>query len=360
MLYPLKFEPLYKNYIWGGRNLEKLGKKLPPEGIVAESWEVSCHRDGTSIISNGEYKGFPLEHLVKTQGPELLGKALHTACAGRFPLLVKLIDANEDLSVQVHPDDSYARLHEKNESGKNEMWYIISSEPGARLIYDLIPGTTKEDFSRALKNGNVESCLKFVNVFAGDVINIPAGLVHAIGKGIVLAEVQQNSNATYRVYDYNRTDKEGKKRPLHIEKALDVIDFNIKGHKEKYGGLKISAGAGLSKTYLAANRYFSAELYEIDGKIRETADGSRFFIYTFLSGTGRINYNSGSVDVAMGESVLAPAALGSYEIEGRLQALKSYVPDLWHDVLEPLKAAGLEEGFIEENVGGLAEEKNIS
>ena len=355
MLYPLKFEPLYKNYIWGGRNLEKLGKKLPPEGIVAESWEVSCHRDGVSIISNGEYKGLPLPHLIQTLGPELLGNALHAACAGRFPLLVKLIDANEDLSVQVHPDDSYAKLHEENESGKNEMWYIISSEPGARLIYDVILGTTRESFEQALKGENLESCLKSVKISPGDVINIPAGLVHAIGKGIVLAEVQQNSNATYRVYDYNRTDKEGKKRPLHIEKALDVIDFNAKGRREKYVGLKISLGAGFLKTYLAANRYFSAELYEIDGTLREIADGSKFFIYTFLSGSGKIRFESGSIGVATGESVLIPAALGSYEIEGMFQSLKSYVPDLLHDVLEPLKKAGYEEGFIKENVGGLAE-----
>jgi mannose-6-phosphate isomerase len=256
MFYPFKFQPVYKDYIWGGRNFEKLGKTLP-KGIVAESWEVSCHPDGVSIIENGEFRGIPLPSMVDIYGRILVGTALPEKDLRKFPLLVKFIDANKDLSVQVHPDDNYANTYENGEYGKNEMWYIMSAEPGAKLIYDVVPGTTRESFRRAVEEDNIEHCLKSMEVFPGDVINIPSGLIHAIGKGILLAEIQQNSNTTYRVYDYNRTDKNGSKRPLHIGKALDVIDFDASGRKEKYRGLEISAGADSSKKFLIANSYFS-------------------------------------------------------------------------------------------------------
>ena len=239
MLYPLKFKPLYKDYIWGGRNLEALGKTLPATGIVAESWEVSCHKNGSSIIANGEYGGTTLPELLEQLGRTLVGSSLSQKDVDKFPLLIKFIDAENNLSVQVHPDDVYAYKNENGEYGKNEMWFIISAKPGAKLVYDVIPGTTREKFADAVSENRIESLLKKVEVFAGDVINIPAGLVHAIGKGILLAEVQQNSDTTYRVYDYGRTG-----RPLHIAKALDVIDFNSAGRREKYAGLVLDLGRG--------------------------------------------------------------------------------------------------------------------
>lgn len=352
MLYPLKFKPVYKDYIWGGRNFEKLGKVLP-EGIVAESWEISCHPDGTSIVSNGEYEGMLLPDLISKLGRQIVGTALPEKDVSKFPLLVKFIDANDDLSVQVHPDDSYALTHENGEYGKNEMWYIMSAKPGAKLIYDVIPGTTREVLGQAVKDNKIESCLKYVEVLPGDVINIPAGLIHAIGRGIMLAEIQQNSNTTYRVYDFNRVDKNGNKRPLHIEKALDVIDFNTGSRKEKYDGLEIRTEPGSSKKYAVANGYFSVELYNISGKADETADGSRFYIYVFTEGEGTINYGADSLNVKAGESVLIPAALGSYTIEGNFKALKSYVPNLEQNVFEPLKKSGYTLEEIYENVGGL-------
>jgi mannose-6-phosphate isomerase len=352
MFYPFKFQPVYKDYIWGGRNFEKLGKTLP-KGIVAESWEVSCHPDGVSIIENGEFRGVPLPSMVDIYGRTLVGTALPEKDLRKFPLLVKFIDANKDLSVQVHPDDIYANAHESGEYGKNEMWYIMSAEPGAKLIYDVVPGTTRESFRRAVEEDNIEHCLKSMEVFPGDVINIPSGLIHAIGKGILLAEVQQNSNTTYRVYDYNRTDKNGSKRPLHIGKALDVIDFDASGRKEKYRGLEISAGADSSKKFLIANSYFSVELYIVSGVINEEADGSRFHIYTFIDGEGEITYESGCIKVKFGESVLIPASMGKYQIHGSLKALKSYVPDLKWDVWYPLIQAGFAREKILENVGGL-------
>jgi mannose-6-phosphate isomerase len=350
MLYPLKFKPLYKDYVWGGRNLEKLGKTLP-EGIVAESWEVSCHKNGPSIVANGEYEGVDLPSLVARFGRTLLGNSLSEKDIMKFPLLLKLIDADKNLSVQVHPDDAYANLNENGEYGKNEMWYIIDAKPGASIVYDVMPGTTRESFAKAVNENIIETCLKTFEVFPGDAINIPSGLVHAIGQGIMLAEVQQNSDITYRVYDYGRIGRE-----LHIKKALDVIDFNSNGRKEKYRGLKLDLRGGSSKTYLIANKYFCAELYRInnavDSKVFEDADGSKFCIYTFLKGSGSLEWEGGLLDVQKGESVLIPACLGKYALSGAIEVLKSYVPEIEVDILRFLGNAGFSREQISSNIGG--------
>lgn len=348
ILYPLKFKPLYKDYIWGGRNLEALGKLLPATGIVAESWEVSCHKNGSSIIANGEFEGVSLLELLERLGRKLIGNSLPQKDVDKFPLLIKFIDAENNLSVQVHPNDTYANKNENGEYGKNEMWYIISAKPGAKLVYDVIPGTTREIFAAAVSENRVESCLKTVEVFSGDVINIPAGLVHAIGKGIMLAEIQQNSDTTYRVYDYGRVG-----RPLHIEKALEVIDFNSEGRREKYAGLELSLGKGCSKKIVIANHYFCTEVYNIAGKVNENADGSKFFIYMFTSGKGSIIWDGGELAVNTGESVLVPAAMGKYSLSGKFTALKAYMPDLEADILQPLKNSGRSINEIFSEVGGI-------
>jgi mannose-6-phosphate isomerase len=353
MLYPLKFEPLYKDYIWGGRNLGKLGKKLP-EGIVAESWEVAAHPDGMSRVSNGRLKGMTLQDLFVNMKTELCGRALFNS--ERFPLLLKLIDASNDLSIQVHPDDKYAAIHEDGEWGKNEAWYIISAEPGAHLVYDVVPGTRKEDFEQAIKSESLEACLQKVPVQAGDVIYIPAGVVHAICKGIVLAEIQQNSNATYRVYDYGRIDDKGRKRPLHVDKALDVTDFASDKRKSKFSGLSLPLNKNGYKKYLVANRYFCMELCEIDGTINENTYQDRFFIYLFLEGSATIRYSGGVTEVLKGESVLLPASLGEYSVSGKFKALRCYVPDIKNNVVAPLISAGYDINEIFCNVAGISQE----
>jgi mannose-6-phosphate isomerase len=350
MLYPLKFEPLYKDYVWGGRNLSLLGKTLPDEGIVAESWEVSCHKNGSSIVANGEFQGIPLPDLIQRFGRKIIGDSLPQKDVEKFPLLVKLIDAQNNLSVQVHPDDAFANKNENGEYGKNEMWYIISAKQGARLVYDVVPGTTRETLAAAIAENRVEACLKTVDVFAGDVINIPAGLVHAIGRGIVLAEVQQNSDTTYRVYDYGRTG-----RALHIEKALNVIDFNSAGRPNKYTGLEIILGQNCSRRIVIANNYFCTEVYHISGKINENADGSKFYIYTFTAGSGSISWKDGKMDVSAGLSLLIPASMGEYSFSGDFTALKSYIPDLESDIIKPLLNAGKSLQEIKSEIGGLAD-----
>ena len=352
MLYPLKFKPVYKQYLWGGTNLRKLGKEIPG-GIVAESWEVSCHPDGISIVSNGEHAGRTLPSLLGEFRQGLVGEELTGRHMEKFPLLVKFIDANERLSVQVHPDDRYALLHEEGELGKNEIWYVIDAKPGAKLVYGLLPGITARELEKAAAENRLDSCLNYVNVYPGDVLNIPAGLVHAIGEGILIAEIQQNSNTTYRVYDYDRVDSKGSKRPLHMDKALDVIDFGSSGRREKVDGLECALSNKVSRRVFAANQYFALEMYRVIGTVDEYADGSKFFIYVFVEGEGEIEGPEGTTRFAAGDTVLIPAALGRYRLSGRFKALRSYVPDIEKDVVGFLTEYGYGTEEIFRKVAGL-------
>lgn len=353
MYYPLKFRPLYKDYIWGGRNLASLGKTLPAAGRVAESWEIACHENGSSIVANGEYEGIPLPGLIKMLGRKLIGEALPQQDIDRFPLLVKFIDAEENLSVQVHPDDEFANANEYGEYGKTEMWYVISAKPGARLVHGVVPGTSRESFAGAIASNDVERFLNTIEVSAGDVFYIPAGTVHAIGRGIIIAEIQQNSDTTYRVYDYGRTGRE-----LHIEKALEVINFDPADAGKKYTGITLPLSSGGTRRIVTANRYFCTEIYDIEGSADEVADGSRFHIYVFVSGTGAIGWEGGRLPVRAGESVLIPAAMGKYTLEGNLTALKTYRPDPAKDVLRPLLDAGFSEELIFSEIAGLVDALN--
>lgn len=324
MFYPIKLIPVYKDYIWGGRNLERLGRNLP-EGIVAESWEVSAHPEGESVIANGEFAGISLSDLLAKFGKQIIGTKLSEGYIHQFPLLIKLIDANQQLSVQVHPDDEYARTHEGG-YGKNEMWYIIAADPGAEIICGLVPGTTRESLAKAIRENRIEQCLNKIPVAAGDAFNISAGMVHGLGAGIVLAEIQQSSNLTYRLYDYNRTDARGNKRPLHIEKALEVIDFNSSGQAGRLKAMVQEEAPGLRKKRLINSRYFEVDLSELDGETHINTDLERFFCHTFIKGSGRVIYQGGCLQFKRAESILVPAALGEYAIEGKTEYLTTSIP----------------------------------
>ena len=339
MLYPLKFKPVFKNYLWGGRNLEKFGVILP-EGKTAEIWEVSCHPDGLSIISNGIYEGLSLVEYISMMGKDAIGTDIYHRGCFSFPLLLKLIDASDKLSVQVHPDDQYAKKNENGESGKHEAWYIIDAKPGAQIVYNVVQGIDKEDFIQSVNKSEIDQCLNHMNVFAGDVIDIYPGMIHSIGAGIVLAEIQQNSNLTYRLYDYERKDKSGNKRVLNLEKALDVIDFVPKNRKEKSLGIDLRLNAGSHKSFKLANRYFSLEIYWVTGEIEEETDGSKFYIYLFLEGEAKVNFLEDQISVKAGESIFIPASLGKFTISGSFKALKMYVPDIQSDIIAPLTVAG--------------------
>lgn len=349
MLYPLKFKPLYKDYIWGGRNLEKVGKILP-EGKTAESWEVSCHPDGISTISNGMFEGLSLVEFIKMIGKDAVGTDNYDSKKMHFPLLLKLIDANDKLSVQVHPDNKYANVNENGELGKREAWYIIDAKSDAKIIYNVISGIDKESFVKAVNKNEIGSCLNYVNVFPGDVIDIYPGMIHSIGAGIVLAEIQQNSNLTYRLYDYDRKDDKGNKRPLNIKKALDVMDFVPNNRREKALGIDLQINSGAYKTFILANIYFSLESYNVIGEIEENTDGSKFYIYLFIEGEASVDSLNNTISVKAGESILIPAAMGKFTIKGSFKALKMYVPDLQSDVIFPLTEAGHSLKEIYENV----------
>src|SRR5690554_7740652 len=221
MLYPLRFQPIYKERIWGGTGFQdELGRRLPGDRI-GESWEITCREDSMSKAAEGPLRGKSLAELVRDYGPELLGQKTH---GKKFPLLLKILDAWEVLSIQVHPDSEFAGKHEGC-AGKTEVWYILKARPGAKIVYGLRPEITREDFVTALEQSKLERCLNEVEVKQGEVYSIPAGLVHTLGDGIMMVELQQNSDLTYRVYEWNRVDKNGRSRPLHVEKALQVIEF---------------------------------------------------------------------------------------------------------------------------------------
>jgi len=342
LLYPLRFFPIYVERVWGGDNLKRLFGREFQGNRIGESWEVACHPHGTSVVCNGPLKGKSLKDIIDTYGRRLLGDKLTQRDIDRFPLLVKLLDANDVLSVQVHPDDSYAMKNENGELGKCEMWYVISAKPGSKIVYGLKKGVTKDIFKDALEKGTLENCLNFVEVSPGDVFDVPAGMVHALGAGVVVAEIQQNSDTVYRVYDWNRVGLDGKPRELHINKALDVIDFSEKYKAEKTKGLAVG-----NKVFFVANRYFAVELIKINGRYDDRADGSKFAIYTVVSGSGKIVYDGGELELKSGDSVLIPACLGKYSIAGTsVDVLKSYVPDLNEEIVNHLKSAGYDDDQI--------------
>lgn len=321
-MYPLKFENLYYSKIWGGRHLGKFRTNLP-DGNIGESWDVACHKNGMSIVSNGEYKGKRLDELIKEKGSDLIGTKISKDW---FPLLIKILDPNSKLSVQVHPDDDYARRVE-GEMGKTEVWYIVDALKGAEIIVGLKKGITKEQLNKAIQDGTVEECMNSIPVKKGETYLIKRGLIHT-AVNVVVAEIQQNSDTTYRFYDY------GRGRELHIKKALDVIDYNLEGKKSH--GIKIEKD-GYAKTYLCMGKDFSLELYDVFGSCSEKSDSERFYAFTCVEGSGEILYHDGCEKVNMGDSLLIPASLGEYTLKGNMKVLKSYVPDIQKVESEILK-----------------------
>lgn len=309
---PLKFNHLYFEKIWGGRNLASFRDDLPP-GSIGESWDVASHRNGTSIVLDGPFQGKSLSQLFDEKRTDLFGAAI---TCDRFPLLLKLINTSEALSVQVHPNDDYA-LAKENDLGKTEAWYVMQADPGAYLII----GTgdlEREDFRLALDENRIEEMLHRVPVNEGDVFYIQAGLLHAIGPGLILYEIQQNSDTTYRFYDY------GRPRELHVEKAMEVIDFQLNGTRVE--GVTRPIPGGL-KTQLICCPHFSLEKYQVETRVEERSDPARFFLFTVVKGSGALYWEKGREAMKKGDSLLIPAALGTYTLEGRFELLKSYVPD---------------------------------
>jgi mannose-6-phosphate isomerase len=309
LIYPLTFTPIFKDYPWGGRNLgEKFGRSIP-EGIVAESWEIAAHPNGSSTVNNGPLAGRTLPEVQAELGLALLGERNEAAlAAGKFPLLIKLLDANQWLSVQVHPDDGYAQAH-AGEWGKTEMWIVLHAEPGAELIYGFQPGVTQEKFAQAIADGQTERWLHRLAVAVGDVVFVPTGMIHALGPGIIIAEIQQNSDVTYRIYDW------GRPRPIHVQQALDVLDFSAIA-PSALTPKRLLVDEALVVEGIGSCPYFETEriFLPAGSSFYGLCDGETFEIWGVVNGTVTLDWAGEPLDLQGVSWVLLPAALGEFQI----------------------------------------------
>lgn len=301
-LYPLKFKPLLKEKIWGGHKLATVFHKTDDATTsFGESWELSGYDDDISVITNGFLAENTLNELIEVYMGDLIGDKVYERYGEHFPLLFKLIDAADDLSIQVHPNDTLAQSrYGENCNGKTEMWYIVHAEPDAELITGFRPNITREVYIEALHTQKIPSLLYRTKVKTGDAIFVPAGLVHAIGRGITLAEIQQSSDITYRIYDYDRKDKNGKPRTLHTELALDAIDFAGKQEKISYQASTIAP--------LVDEDCFTTQLLTIEQSlVRDYSDIDSFVVYMCTEGSLILQTGLLETPLHCGETVLIPA-----------------------------------------------------
>lgn len=318
-MYPMKLSPVYKDYLWGGHELEKLYGKAGGGACTAESWELCCHPDGESLIKNGSFKGQRLRDIVK-QHPEFVSSSFQPE--NKFPILIKFIDAKQNLSIQVHPSDDTA-LHECGEEGKAEMWYVIAARPRAFLYYGLRQEISKEELRKKIEDGSVCDVLNKVEVHAGDVFFIHPGTIHAIGAGTVIAEIQQNSNTTFRVFDYLRKDKDGNYRELHIDRAIDVIDRTPVVPSQVFDNNEVSLKSGNLRRLFECD-YFSVLRIQVNGgKIKFWCDRSSFHSLLITRGSGFLEHKGNQYDFRAGDSIFIPAGYGEYYIHGTNEILMS-------------------------------------
>lgn len=310
-LYPMKLTAPCKDYIWGGTRLREEYGKTSDADRIAESWELSCHKDGESIIFNGDFAGKTLSEFIKENGKDVLGKNCDKF--DNFPILIKLIDAKENLSVQVHPDNEYA-LSVEGEYGKTEMWYIVDCDPGAELLYGFKSNIDKEEFERRIKDNTLLEVTNSVPVHKGDVFFIEAGTLHAIGKGILIAEIQQNSNTTYRIYDYGRVGADGKPRQLHVEKAVEVTKLTPPEYPTKAMG-EIEQKDGCSVQLLSKCDYFRVNKVCVWEHCVLEASAKSFNSVLVLDGEGEID----GVKLKKGDSCFIPAGYGEYTFKGKAE-----------------------------------------
>lgn len=324
-MYPLKFEPILKQTLWGGDKIipfKHLNETLPN---VGESWEVSAIEGYESVVANGSDKGYTLPEMVRKYKDELVGEANYARFGNKFPLLIKLIDARLDLSIQVHPGDELAKKRH-NSLGKNEMWYVISADRGAKLISGFAEEITPKEYKDRVHDGTFAEVLQACSVEPGDVFYVPAGRVHGIGAGVFVAEIQQTSDITYRIFDYNRKDKDGKPRDLHISQAMDAINFS-----DVQDDFRTEYEHTLNEPVeIVASPYFTTSIYDMTEEI--TCDYSEldsFVVFICVEGACRMtDDNRNEITLNAGETVLLPAAVQEVTIVpegGRVKLLETYV-----------------------------------
>lgn len=308
-LYPLKFQPILKDKIWGGEKLINQFNKASKSKQLGESWEVSTVPGDISIVSNGYLKGESLQSLLESYKSDLLGQKNYERFGNDFPLLIKFIDAKQDLSIQLHPDDTLAK-ERHNSFGKTEMWYVMQADTDANLIVGFNQKMDRETYLKHLEEKTLTKILNFDKVKEGDTYFIEAGRVHAIGAGVLLAEIQQTSNVTYRVYDWDRVDDEGNERELHNDIAIDAFKFDMKDDFR----------VGYNKAKNTANNmvncpFFITNFLELDTTIQNENDKDSFMIYMCVDGEITIKTESTSEQISKGETILIPAAVKDYTIE---------------------------------------------
>ncbi|WP_339840761.1 type I phosphomannose isomerase catalytic subunit [uncultured Maribacter sp.] len=301
-LYPLKFRPILKERLWGGTKLKDvLGKPIESE-ITGESWELSTVKGDISVIANGSLEGKSLQSLIESNGDELLGESVVERFGKEFPILIKFIDAKQDLSIQLHPNDELAK-ERHNSFGKTEMWYIMDADPKAELIVGFNKDVTKEEYAESIDNDTLLDLLNYEQVKEGDTFFINTGKIHAIGAGVMLAEIQQTSDVTYRVFDFNRKDKEGNLRELHTELALDAVDY------EKKDDFKVTYNQDTNKVNEMVDcPYFKTNFIQLTENIElDTTKRDSFTIYMCVGGETIIKTSDGEVSIKKGETALLPA-----------------------------------------------------
>jgi len=324
MLYPIKFNPIFKDKIWGGQKISTiLNKDFAPLPNCGESWELSGVKGDLSIVSNGNLKGQSLEEIITKYTDKLLGNKVYKKYGNEFPLLVKFIDANDALSIQVHPDDELARKRH-NSFGKTEMWYVIQADDDATLISGFNQPIDRKTYIKYFKEGKITEVLNTELVSEGDVFFIPAGRIHTIGKGSLIAEIQQTSDVTYRIYDFDRVDDEGNKRDLHFEEALDAIDYSsYSEYKSAYSDQANTRVNIVESDYFKTNKYNLTKSYK-----RNLKDLDSFVIYICLEGMGELYCDKDGISLNKGDVILVPSEIKEVllKTDNTLNLLETYIP----------------------------------
>lgn len=325
LLYPFKFSPIFKQKVWGGSRLTTMAGLEPQDG-VGENWILSAHDDDDSLIINGFLADNTLEELIEVYMDELVGEKVFEQYRNNFPLLFKLIDAQDDLSIQVHPNDEIARKnHGEKNNGKAEMWYVMKAEPGAKLVVGFKKNINRQEYANAVNDGTIAELLQWVEVKPGDVVFIPPGRVHAIGKGILLAEIQQSSDITYRIHDYNRLDKDGRLRPLHIKEAQEVVVLEaVQQPIINYKSIPNEA------TTLVECEHFVTNLLSVKSDMKRTYHQlDSFVVLLCVQGEAKITTHSQTYTLTQGELLFIPSTLTEIEInttDENTKILETYLP----------------------------------
>jgi len=316
--YPLQFRPILKDRIWGGEKLKTVLNKPITSKITGESWEISTVEGDVSVIENGIFKGQSLNDIIAEFPNEILGTAVHNQFGKQFPLLFKYLDAREDLSIQVHPNDKLAKKRHHS-FGKTEMWYIMQADENARIIVGFKEKSTPEAYLQNLENKTLTSILNDITVKSGDVFFLETGTVHAIGAGMVVAEIQQTSDITYRLYDFDRKDANGNTRELHVDLALDAINYNSFETKKEY------TKATNSSNSVVDCPYFTTNFIPLDGNLAIRNDGKSFKVYMCVEGNFEITMDDFTKTYQKGDTVLIPATVNQFVLVGKASILEIYI-----------------------------------